>query len=63
MIVSTDQQIILACDARVHEIRKEFENATYEWEALWIPWAGLDQELVSPAVEGFETLGVIHVVD
>lgn len=23
---------------------------TYKWEALWIHWASLDQELVAPAV-------------
>jgi hypothetical protein len=37
--------------------------STYEWEALGISWAGLDQELVPPAVQRLETLGVVHVVD
>jgi hypothetical protein len=36
---------------------------THEWEALGIHRAGLDQEFVSPAVEGVETLGVVDVVD
>jgi hypothetical protein len=35
---------------------------TYEWEALRIHGAGLDQELVAPAVQCIETLGVVDVV-
>ena len=36
--------------------------STYEWKALWVHGASLDKELVSPAVEGVETLGIVHVV-
>lgn len=35
---------------------------TYEREALWVHWAGLYQELVPPAVQSVETLGVIDVI-
>lgn len=35
----------------------------YEGETLRVHRAGLDQEFVSPAVEGVETLGVVDVVD
>lgn len=37
--------------------------AAYEGEALRVHRAGLDEELVSPAVKGIETLGVVDVVD
>lgn len=36
--------------------------STYEWEALRIHRARLYQELVSPAVQCIETLGVVDVV-
>lgn len=36
--------------------------STYEWETLWVHGAGLDKKLVSPAIEGVETLGIVHVV-
>lgn len=35
---------------------------TYKREALWVHGAGLDQELVPPAVECVETLRVVDVV-
>jgi len=35
----------------------------YEGEALRVHRACLNQELVSPAVEGIETLGVVDIVD
>lgn len=61
MTVSTDQRIILAREAR--GTRQECKISTYEWEAFGVPGARLDQELIPPAVQGFETLGVVHVVD
>ena len=36
---------------------------TYEWEALWISRARLDQELVPPAVKCVKALGIIYVID
>lgn len=36
---------------------------THEWETLGVHRAGLDQELVSPAVQGVERLGIVDVVD
>jgi hypothetical protein len=38
-------------------------RATHKWEVFRIARASLDQELVPPAVECLETLGVVHVVD
>ena len=35
----------------------------HEGEALGVHGTGLNQELVSPAVKGVETLGVVDVVD
>lgn len=35
---------------------------TYKWEALRIHRAGLNQEFVPPAIQGIETLRVVHVV-
>lgn len=63
MTVSTDQYIILASYCGARDKEKECRNTTYEGETLWISWACLDQELVAPAVESFETLGVVHIVD
>jgi hypothetical protein len=37
-------------------------KGAYEWEVLRIPRACLDEEFVSPAVQGLETLGVVYVV-
>lgn len=48
----TDQS---PCPSRV-------KHATYEWEALWIHWAGLHQELVPPAIQCVKALGVIDIV-
>lgn len=36
---------------------------TYKWEALRVARARLNQKLIPPAVQGFETLCVVHVVD
>lgn len=36
--------------------------STYEWKALWVHGASLDKKLIPPAVEGVETLGIVHVV-
>lgn len=33
-----------------------------EREVLWIVWAGLDEELVPPAVKRLEGLGTVHIV-
>lgn len=38
-------------------------RTTYKRETLWISRASLDKEFISPAVEGLETLGVVHVVN
>jgi hypothetical protein len=38
-------------------------RCAYEWEALRVHWAGLDQELIAPAVQGIETLRIVHVVN
>lgn len=38
-------------------------DETYEWEALGIHGARLDQKLVSPAVQCLEALRVVDVVD
>lgn len=38
------------------------QHVTYEWEALRVHGASLDQELVPPAVECIKTLGVVDVV-
>lgn len=35
----------------------------HEWEVLGVPRRGLDQELVTPAVESVEALGVVDVED
>jgi hypothetical protein len=40
-----------------------YTGMAYEGEALGVHGAGLNQELVSPAVEGVETLGVVDIVD
>jgi len=40
----------------------ESESFSYEWKAVRISWRGLDQELVSPAIECIETFGIIDVV-
>lgn len=37
--------------------------STYKWETLRVTRAGLDEELVTPAVKCLETLRVIHIVD
>lgn len=34
----------------------------YEWEALGVHGASLDQELISPAVESVETLRIVNIV-
>ena len=34
-----------------------------EGEVLRIPWAGLDEELVPPTVQGLERLGAVDVVN
>lgn len=39
-----------------------YSGYTHKWKALRVSGASLDQELVSPAVEGFETFGVVDVV-
>jgi hypothetical protein len=44
-------------------LRLPHAGGAYKREALRIHGAGLDQELVSPAVEGVETLGVVYIVD
>jgi hypothetical protein len=38
------------------------QQETYEWEALRVHGASLDQKFVPPAVECVETLGVVDVV-
>lgn len=35
---------------------------TYERETLWVAWARLYEELISPAVQSVETLRVIHII-
>jgi hypothetical protein len=34
-----------------------------EWEVFGIMWACLDEEFISPAVEGLKRLGTIHIID
>lgn len=34
-----------------------------ERKVLWVVWAGLNEELVSPAVERFKRLGTVHIVN
>lgn len=38
-------------------------NQTHEWKAIRVSWRGLNQELIPPAIECVETLGVVDVVD
>ena len=38
-------------------------RVTYKGEALWVHGAGLDQELVSPAIQRIKRLGIVDVVD
>lgn len=38
-------------------------RTTYEWEALGVHRASLDQELIPPAVESVETLRIVNVVN
>jgi hypothetical protein len=44
-------------------LRLSHTGEAYEGEALGVHRAGLNQELISPAVEGVETLGVVYIVD
>jgi hypothetical protein len=39
------------------------QGLAYEWEVLWIHGTSLYQELIPPAIERFETLGVVDIVD
>jgi hypothetical protein len=47
----------------VHIPASTWYPATYKWEALRVHWAGLNQKLVAPAVQGIETLRVVDIVD
>lgn len=54
---------ITTCDVRQHSTPgPAYSGYTHKWKALRVSGASLDKELVSPAVEGFETLGVVDVV-
>lgn len=34
----------------------------YEREVLWVSWAGLNEELIPPAVQGFEGVWRSHII-
>jgi hypothetical protein len=38
------------------------ETETHKRKALWVARVGLDKELIAPAIQRFEALGVVHIV-
>ena len=44
------------------QLRLPARRTSYKWETLGVHGAGLDEELVAPAVQRVEALCVVHVV-